>query len=204
MDVATYPTVQFKPRRFTHINMWVSDIDRSMRFFSEILRGRCAGHRVRTQSRVPNQRQHAPRHGAGRNHPQQSASLARWAGSGTGRHGRQTRPIPHGWEMENESELVAAIRRFAASGLPYDSTVDHLVARSIYLPDPDGNLNEFYADAMKDWRVWFMGQLRLITGVWNPGEPERAPTVVTSRRCRRIGCGPKPRERGWRHKRRQQ
>jgi catechol 2,3-dioxygenase len=177
MDVATYPAVRFKPRRFAHINMWVSDIGQSMRFFSEV----CG---VRAQATEPDLKAGFLTNGS-THHDIGLVEMTR-GHARLGRDGQVQVPADMGvrpglfhmgWEMENEADLVAAIHRFSESELPYDSTVDHQVTRSIYLPDPDGNLNEFYADVMKDWQGWFKGEMELITGVWNPGEPEPSTAV---------------------------
>jgi catechol 2,3-dioxygenase len=170
MDVATYPAVRFKPRRFAHINMWVSDIDQSLKFYSET----CG---IGVQATEPGLKAGFLTNG-NTHHDMGLVEITRGRAR-LGRDGQVQVPATMGvkpglfhigWEMENEAVLVDAIRRFSAAELPYDSTVDHQVSRSIYLPDPDGNLNEFYADAMKEWHGWFKGELELITGVWNPGD----------------------------------
>jgi catechol 2,3-dioxygenase len=51
-------------------------------------------------------------------------------------------------------------------------TVDHQVAHSVYMGDPDGNEIEFYCDTVKDWRRVLHGEMDLITCNWNPGETE--------------------------------
>jgi hypothetical protein len=50
------------------------------------------------------------------------------------------------WEMASERELVEAYKRTQPL---FDAdlwTADHIVAHSMYVPDPDGNLHELYAD----------------------------------------------------------
>ena len=80
-----------------------------------------------------------------------------------------------GWELENEVQLVEAYRRAEAVSLPLHRLADHQISHSVYLFDPDGHLHEFYADAMKDWRDFFQGELDLITGEWTPDDPPASP-----------------------------
>ena len=70
---------------------------------------------------------------------------------------RMTRPGLHhfGWELESEKQLVEAYERYLAAGLDVHRTTDHQISHSVYVFDPEGNLNEFYADAMHDWRSIF-------------------------------------------------
>ena len=166
--------IGFAPRRFAHVNMWVSDIDESMKFYNQV----CG---VGGQATEPDLRAGFLTNG-NTHHDMGLVEITRGAAR-LGRDGQVQIPADLGtqpglfhlgWEMENEADLAAAIERAQRANLPIDSTVDHLVTRSIYLPDPDGNLLEFYADVMKDWQNWFKGELDLITGVWQPGVPEPA------------------------------
>ena len=72
------------------------------------------------------------------------------------------------WELENEAQLVSAYRRLKDAGVATDMTVDHQVAHSVYMFDPDGNYNEFYCDTVKDWRTVLHGPMDLITSHWDP------------------------------------
>ncbi len=45
-------------------------------------------------------------------------------------------------EIESEAELVEASRRMEDAGYPIHSTLDHVVSKSVYLRDPDGNMVE--------------------------------------------------------------
>ena len=51
-------------------------------------------------------------------------------------------------------------------------TVDHQVAHSVYMFDPDGNQVEYYCDTVKEWRTVIQGEMELITGFWTPGETD--------------------------------
>jgi catechol 2,3-dioxygenase len=76
------------------------------------------------------------------------------------------------WELRNEVELVEGYGRAKAEGVPLDMTVDHQVAHSVYLPDPDGNTMEYYCDTVKNWRSVLHGEMELITAGWDPEERE--------------------------------
>jgi catechol 2,3-dioxygenase len=92
------------------------------------------------------------------------------------------------WELENEAALVAAYRRLKAAGISTDITVDHQVAHSVYMFDPDGNYNEFYCDTVQNWRSVLHGPMNLITSHWDPltaegfteGRYDRAPVLRTN------------------------
>ena len=164
--------VNFAPRRFAHVNMWVGDLNESMKFYNEV----CG---VGAQATEPDLR--AGFLTNGNTHHDMGLIEVTGGNERLGRDGQVQVTADMGlnpglfhlgWEMENEADLVAAIERAKRADIAFDSTVDHLVTRSIYLPDPDGNMLEFYADVMKDWQGWFKGDLELITGVWNPGDPE--------------------------------
>jgi catechol 2,3-dioxygenase len=148
----TAEEVRFKPRRLAHANLYVSDTPGSVDFYNKV----CGFEVVR---RAPTVR---------------SASLS----NGNTHHDlglpqvRGGRPpgLNHlGWEMENEAELVAAYHRARQARLKIDRTMDHVVSRSVYVSDPEGNAHEFYADLLPDWRE-IIGQID-VSPNWTPGEP---------------------------------
>jgi len=74
-----------------------------------------------------------------------------------------------GWEMENERDVVEAYKRARALGHGDYRTADHIISHSVYVPDPDGNMHEFYADVLEDWRSVFNLELEdEVTAVWDP------------------------------------
>ena len=71
--------------------------------------------------------------------------------------------------MDTEAVLAAAWRRARDAGLDVHRTADHQLAHSVYVFDPDGNLHEFYADVVEDWRTVFNPEREdLITSQWEP------------------------------------
>jgi len=65
--------------------------------------------------------------------------------------------------------VVEAYRRAKALGHSDYRTADHIISHSVYVPDPDGNMHEFYADVLEDWRSVFNLELEdEVTAVWDP------------------------------------
>jgi catechol 2,3-dioxygenase len=161
----------FRPRRLGHANLFVSDLERSIQFYHKV----CGLEEVFRESAI-----RAGFLSNGNTHH----DIAVVQVTETSLLGRDSQALlPEGWgkraglfhlgfEMENEAELVAAYRRARQSEVKILMTVDHQLARSVYLFDPEGNLLEFYADTTKDWRSIFRAyENQLVTGPWNPGEP---------------------------------
>lgn len=161
-------TVQIAPRRLGHANLFVGQLERSLEFYNRV----CGLEEVRREPGI----------GAGflsngsTHHDIGLIQVGEQARVGLDGHvqvpkGRGTRPgLNHlGWEMETEQQLVDAHRRARAAKAPIHRTTNHQISHSVYMFDPEGNLNEFYADVMKDWRTLF-NPFRddLVSGPWDP------------------------------------
>lgn len=169
MEVIAKPDVRFMPRRLGHVNLWVSDLERAIRFYEAV----CGLELVRRERDLL-----IAFHSNGNTHHDIGIiEVSR----GQDRYGRDgTLQIPKsrglapglnhlGWEMENEAELVEAYKRAQASGFPIQRAVDHLISHSVYVVDPDGNGHEFYADEMTDWRsIYNLDQEDEVTALWDP------------------------------------
>jgi catechol 2,3-dioxygenase len=165
-------TSVFKPRRLGHANLWVENLKRSEEFYH-----RTCG--LTVEFWEPDLV--ATFLGTG-NTPHDLGMIETTGGKA--RYGRNgLLQIPEGvgatsglghlaWELTNEVELVEGYRRAKAEGVPLDMTVDHQVAHSVYLPDPDGNTMEYYCDTVKNWRSVLHGEMELITAGWDPEEAE--------------------------------
>ncbi len=176
MEQTTQPAAAqqryFHPRRLGHVNLWVEDISVSERFYSEV----CG---LKVEFTEPDLiatflgTGHTP-HDLGM--MQTTKGVARY-----GRNGLLQLPGTIGltvglnhlaWELENEAELVEAFRKLKQDDVETDLTVDHQVAHSVYMFDPDGNYNEFYCDTVKDWRNVLTGPMELLTSFWDPLQAE--------------------------------
>ncbi|WP_042337778.1 VOC family protein [Paraburkholderia ferrariae] len=164
--------VYFQPRRLGHVNLWVEDVDISERFYNQT----CGLNVEFTEPDLI-----ASFLGTG--HTPHDLGMMETT-KGVNRYGRDgllqlpgTIGLKPGlnhlaWELENEAELVAGWRRLQADKIETDITVDHQVAHSIYMFDPDGNYNEFYCDTLKDWRSLLSGPMELLTSKWDPDVAE--------------------------------
>jgi catechol 2,3-dioxygenase len=159
---------RFSPRRLGHANLFVTDLDRSMTFYNRV----CGLEEVRREPGIAagfltNGNTH---------HDIGLMEVGKEARVGVGGHtqvaeSRMKRAgLNHlGWELENEKQLVEAYERAVAAGVEIHRTTDHQISHSVYVFDPEGNLNEFYADAMDDWRTVFNPDREdLISGHWDP------------------------------------
>jgi catechol 2,3-dioxygenase len=162
----------FHPRRLGHVNLWVDDLNRSERFYNE-----CCGLTVEfTEPDLI-----ATFLGTGQTpHDlgmiQTTNGIDRYGRDGIlqlpGAIGREVGLNHLAWELENERDLVDAYRKLKADAIETDITVDHQVAHSVYMFDPDGNYNEFYCDTVRNWRDVLHGEMDLITSHWDPLEAE--------------------------------
>jgi|GEM_PF-363420 len=162
----------FHPRRLGHVNLWVDDLPTSERFYSEV----CG---LKVEFTEPD----LVATFLGTGHTPHDLGMIQKT-NGVDRYGRDgllqlpgTIGLAAGlnhlaWELENEAALVQAYRRLKNDNVPTDITVDHQVAHSVYIFDPDGNYNEFYCDTVKDWRRVLKGPMELITSHWDPLQAE--------------------------------
>lgn len=167
LDVLARP-VHFSPRRLTHANLFVHDVEQSLRFYNQV----CGLEIVLRQPKiragfVSNGNTH---HDVGMIQVTPDELIGedghRILAPGQGARAG----LNHvGWEMESEFELTKAHRRAIAAGWKIHRTVRHQTSHSVYVFDPDGNVHEFYADTVKDWRNLY-DRSRTVSGQWNPGE----------------------------------
>ena len=165
------PAAMFSPRRIGHANLFVGELERSMHFYNKI-----AGfEEVFREPHIP-----AGFLSNGNTHHDLGLIQIQKGEQVVGRDGHVQIPTGRGvesglnhfgWEMECEKDLAEAYFRANEIGLDIHRKVDHQISHSIYMFDPDGNLHEFYADMMEDWREVFHGKVgEAITGGWDPQE----------------------------------
>lgn len=158
----------FRPRRLGHVNLWVDDLGTSERFYSEV----CG---LNVEFSEPD----LVATFLGTGHTPHDLGMIQKT-NGVDRYGRDgllqlpgTIGLHAGlnhlaWELENEAQLVEAFKNLKDDNIETDITVDHQVAHSVYMFDPDGNYNEFYCDTVKDWRNVLNGPMELLTSHWDP------------------------------------
>ncbi len=177
----------FTPRRLGHVNLIVDDLERSMRFYSDV----CG---LTLEFTEPGLK--AGFMGTGHT-PHDLGMIERTREDRFGKDGHLQ--IPKGvldnvtlnhiaWEMDTEADLVAGHERAVRAGVQIGRTSDHQIAHSVYLKDPDNNVVEFYADMVRDWRSVLHGEMDLITSTWHPGAttPATEPRWDPSPPIRRI------------------
>lgn len=167
-ELGTEAGACFAPRRLGHVNLWCGDLAASERFYNKA----CG---LRVEFTEPGLKAsflgtgHTPHDlglievtcGTARLGRDGQVQLAADAGPAAG--------LNHlAWEVENEKVLVEGFKRLRDMDFRIGFTADHQVAHSVYVEDPDGNRNEFYADTVKDWRSRFSGEMDLITSFWDP------------------------------------
>lgn len=182
--------VRFRPRRLGHVNFYVDDLQRSLAFYEEV----CGLERVRMEAAInagflSNGNTH---HDVGLIEVSRGADRIGRDGQVQIRATRGTRPgLNHlGWEMESQAELVAAYARMLEAGLEPTALYDHIISHAVYVADPDGNVHEFYADTMRDWRsVFNLSHDDLVTSQWDPlsAQPSDARNYIDDPEIRKPG-----------------
>jgi len=165
--------IKFRPRRLGHVNLYVSQLERSIAFYERT----CGLELVRLEPAI-----RGAFHSIGNTHHDVGMIEVSKGADRNGRDGnvqiaaqRGVRPgLNHlGWEMASEAQLVAAYRRLRAAGFSAVMLFDHIISHAVYVNDPDGNVHEFYADVIPDWReVFNLEHEDLVTSQW---DPEAAP-----------------------------
>jgi catechol-2,3-dioxygenase len=126
-----------------HIVLYVSDLERSRRFYGDVLGWR----------EVARMGDVGAMFSSGRTHHELLLLEV----------GLQAQPIPQGRRVglyhfglkvgETDDELREAIRRLQEENVPIMGTADHTVTHSVYIADPDGNEIELYIDVQPEsWR----------------------------------------------------
>ena len=134
-----------------HLVLYVRDIERSARFYGEVLGWREITAEVRKQSGMPIAAFSAP---SGRTHHELLLIQV----------GETAAAIPEGPRVglyhfglkigDSDDELRAALARLKEAGATVVGASDHTVTHSLYIHDPDGNEIELYIDVPGvDWRT---------------------------------------------------
>lgn len=145
------PTPVHPQTSIGHVHLKVSDLDRAIGFYSDVL-----GFEV--QQRWGDR---AAFLGAGGYH--HHIGLNTWESLGG-------TPAPKGhtglyhtaFLYPDRAQLADALRRVVTAGIPIEGAADHGVSEAIYVSDPDGNGVELYRDrAPEDWPRSADGQIAM-------------------------------------------
>ena len=123
------------PTRIGHVHLTVSDLDRSLAFYRDVL-----GFEVTMRYGKD-----AVFLSAGGYH--HHIALNTWAGRGAPPPPPGTTGLYHFAILyPDRASLAAALRRLIEQGVRLDGASDHGVSEALYLRDPDGNGVELYRD----------------------------------------------------------
>ena len=139
--------------RLQHLVLWVADVERSMRFYRDVLG-------FEEMQRFGNS---AAFLSVGGYH--HHLGLNTWESAGAPPPPRHATGLYHFAILHpNRRALARTLRRLLQHGVPIDGAADHGVSEAIYLRDPDGNGIEIYADRPREqWPRLADGSLAMDT-----------------------------------------
>ena len=125
--------------RIGHVHLTVSDLDRAIAFYRDVLGFDVTGRYGRDAVFLS----------AGGYH--HHVGLNTWAGRGAPRPAQGTTGLYHFAILyPDRAALADAVRRVVDHGVPVEGAADHGVSEAVYLRDPDGNGVELYRDRPED------------------------------------------------------
>ena len=138
--------------RVGHIHLKVSDLERAIHFYGDVLGFRVT-QRYGTQAAFL---------GAGDYH--HHIGLNTWHSRGAGPAPERAAGLYHSaFLFPDRASLGAALQRVLDHGTPLDGAADHGVSEAVYFRDPDGNGVELYRDRdPADWPRDANGDLKMV------------------------------------------
>lgn len=139
--------------RIGHVHLTVSDLDRALAFYRDVLGFEVTAHYGREAVFLS----------AGGYH--HHVALNTWAGEGAPPPAPGTTGLYHFAILYPDRKALAqAVKQVLAHRIPLEGASDHGVSEAIYLRDPDGNGVELYRDRPKaEWPRAEDGSLRMHT-----------------------------------------
>lgn len=160
--------VQFAPRRLGHLNLFVSNVEKSAAFYRDV----CGFREVFREPGISmifmsNGNSH---HDVGLMEISPAERVGRDGHIQVKPGAGKTPGLNHlGLEMPTEVDLVKAYRRARAQGVAISRTTDHQMSHSVYVTELNGHTLEFYADVVDDWMQFYAAHRgELISGHWEP------------------------------------
>lgn len=151
----------FKPRRLGHTNINVAKLAKSIEFYQEVV-----GFDLVYRKLAPSTGAEENVVGAFFSNGNTYHDLACFEDGVGGKLNHSA------FECPTEVALLAGYERAVEAGVAF-KTSDHVVARSLYTSDPDGNGVEMYSDTTPEWRR-LRGDGRTVPAEslpWTPGDP---------------------------------
>ena len=125
-----------RPERIGHVVIKVRDLERSRKFFTEVLG-------LQVMMELP-QIKMAFFASNGRDHHE--IACIEVGQDAERQHARQIGLLHIAFRLNDENHLRAAYKELKEREVPIDFTVDHGITKSIYFRDPDGHQFEVYCD----------------------------------------------------------
>jgi catechol 2,3-dioxygenase len=125
-----------KPERIGHVVIKVRDVERSKKFYTEVLG-------LQLMMDMPKLKM-AFFASNGRDHHE--LACAEVGADAMGNQAKQIGLAHIAFRLNDEEHLRVAYREFKEKNVPIVFTVDHGITKSIYFRDPDGNQLEVYCD----------------------------------------------------------
>ena len=125
-----------RPQRIAHVVIKVRDLERSKRFYQEVLGLDLMGEidRPRVAFLAANRNDH------------HEVGLLEVGAEAPDADARAVGLVHIAFRLANEEQLHDAYRELKERRVPVRFTVDHGVTKSVYFSDPDGNELEVYSD----------------------------------------------------------
>lgn len=158
----------FNPRRLTHVNLWVKDVEKVARWYRDVA-GVDEAYRRDVIKAIF----------LSNGNTYHDFALMDITSSLAEKDGIKQAGVHHfAFELENEVDLVDGYNAVLAAGKKFDYSMSADVAHSVYGSDSDGNTYEIYADVRADWRTRRRGEVSDIKPKWTPGS-----TPPVAERC---------------------